>query len=151
MKDKIYLGADHAGFALKEKLKRWLDRKNIPYEDCGALILAPHDDYPDYAAKVARKVVQSKAKGILICGSGQGVCIVANKIKGIRAALAEHIKDAYLARKDDDCNIICLQGRGTGADKAQKIVHTFLETKFSAFSRFKRRVNKVKKLEKWLQ
>ena len=144
---KIYLGADHAGFALKEKIKKWLTQKKISFVDLGDTTLKPKDDYPDYAVKVAKKVVKSKSKGILICGSGQGVCIVANKIKGIRAALAEHIKDAYLARKDDDCNVLCLQGRGTNFNKAQKIVQTFLETNFSTISRYKRRINKIKKLE----
>ena len=144
---KIYLGADHAGFALKEKIKKWLTQKKISFVDLGDTTLKPKDDYPDYAVKVAKKVVKSKSKGILICGSGQGVCIVANKIKGIRAALAEHIKDAYLARKDDDCNVLCLQGRGTNFNKVQKIVQTFLETNFSTISRYKRRINKIKKLE----
>ena len=86
--------------------------------------------------------------GILICGSGQGVCIVANKVKGIRAALAEDTRDAYLARRDDNCNIICLQGRYTNLDKAKIIVKMFLETKFKALKRYKRRINEIKKLEK---
>lgn len=143
----IYLGADHAGFELKEKIKKWLTRKKFSAIDLGDKKLRPKDDYPDYAVKVARKVVKSESKGILICGSGQGVCIVANKVKGIRAALAEHIKDAYLARKDDDCNILCLQGRGTNSNKAKRIVQTFLETEFSTVGRYKRRINKIKRLE----
>src|SRR3989338_5792816 len=132
---KIYLGADHAGFALKEKIKKWLTQKKISFVDLGDTTLKPKDDYPDYAVKVAKKVVKSKSKGILICGSGQGVCIVANKIKGIRAALAEHIKDAYLARKDDDCNLLCLPGRTMNIKTAQKVVKTFLETKFENIPR----------------
>ena len=144
----IFLGADHAGFALKEKIKKKLTQQKMAFIDLGNKKLKLRDDYPDYAARVARKVARLKGIGILICGSGQGVCIVANKIKGIRAALAEHIKDAYLARKDDDCNILCLQGRGTNATKAMRIVQTFLETNFSTIDRYNSRINKIKKLEK---
>lgn len=145
----IYLGADHAGFALKEKIKKWLKTKKILFEDCGNVKLDKNDDYPVFGQRVAKKVAKHKnSVGILVCGSGQGVCIVANKINGIRAALAEHIKDAYLARKDDDCNIICLQGRGTSADRAKKIVQAFLETEFSTKSRYQRRINEIRELER---
>lgn len=145
---KIYIGADHAGFKLKERLKLHLKRK-YKIIDLSNKKYNKNDDYPIFAARVAKKVAKDKnAKGILICGSGQGVCIAANKIKGIRAALAEHVQDAFLARKDDDCNVICLQGRFTTFDKTKKIANKFLATEFSEAKRYKRRVNEIKRLER---
>lgn len=145
---KIYIGADHAGFKLKENLKSFF-RRNYKIIDCGNKRYDKDDDYPVYAARVARKVARDKNSfGILICGSGQGVCIAANKIKGIRAALAEHVKDAYLARKDDNCNVLCLQGRGTNHSKTKKIVRKFLDTKFKKEAKYRRRIFEIKKLEK---
>lgn len=145
---KVYLGADHGGFKLKEKLKSFL-AKDYKVVDLGAKKYVKTDDYPIYAAKVGRKVAKYKdSLGILICASGQGVCVAANKVKGVRAALAEHIKDAYTARNDDDCNIICLQGKCVSLDKAKKIVIKFLDTEFGKAKRYKRRVNEIKRLEK---
>lgn len=143
----IYLGADHAGFKLKEKIKSWLDKKKIKYEDLGNLEYDKKDDYPRFAEKVAKKVAKEKSVGLLLCGSGQGVCIAANKIKSIRAVVAEHIKDAYLARKDDDANILCLEGRTLKVELAQKIIIKFLETEFENIPRRVRRINEIKKLE----
>ncbi len=144
---KIYTGADHAGFKLKEKLKIILSRKHDVI-DLGSKKYNKNDDYPVYAAKVAKIVAKNKNSfGILICGSGQGVSIAANKVKGIRAALAENERDAYLARKDDNCNIICLQGRYTSIKKAEKIIKKFLITDFKALKKYKRRINEIKKLE----
>lgn len=146
---KIYMGADHAGFVLKERLKPYLNKLKYSVLDLGNKKLNKNDDYPLFASRVARKVSKDKNSfGVLICGSGQGVCIAANKVKGIRASLAEHKSDAYLARKDDDCNIICLQGRFITFDKAKNIVKTFLKTKFKPLNRYKRRVNEIKRLEK---
>ncbi|MBS3123274.1 RpiB/LacA/LacB family sugar-phosphate isomerase [Candidatus Woesearchaeota archaeon] len=144
---KIYIGADHAGFELKEKLKNYLKKKyNII--DLGNKKLEVNDDYPVFGRRVALKVAKDKKSlGILICGSGAGVCIAANKIKSIRAAVAEHIKDAFLARKDDDVNVLCLGGRNTKFQSAKKIVDKFLETKFEAVKKRIRRLNEIKKLE----
>ncbi len=129
---KIYIGADHAGFVLKEKLKPYLKRMKYQVIDVGNKKLDKNDDYPIFAARVAKKVAKDKNSfGVLICGSGQGVCIAANKVKGIRAALAEHMIDAEESRKDDNCNVVCLQGRFTTFDKSRKIVKTFLKTKFN--------------------
>jgi len=145
---KIYIASDHAGFYLKKELIKYLGIKGYDVEDVGAFEMDEEDDYPDFIIPCVKKVVDdTESLGIVIGGSGNGEAIAANKIKGIRAALAEHIKDAYLARKDDDCNVLCLQGRGTNFNKAQKIVQTFLETNFSTISRYKRRINKIKKLE----
>ena len=150
IKIRVFIGADHAGFELKEKLKSYLTKIKYQVTDLGNKKYQKNDDYPIYGNKVAKAVIKNKnSRGILICGSGQGVCIVANKIKGIRAALAENVKDSYMARRDDDCNIICLQGRYTKLDTAKRIVKKFLETDFKAIKRYKRRVNEIKKIEKW--
>lgn len=147
---KIYIGADHAGFSLKERLKPYL-KKRLKYKvtDLGNKKLNKNDDYPIFAARVGKKVAKDKNSfGVLICGSGQGVCIAANKIKGIRAALAEHIEDSVLARKDDNCNVVCLQGRFISFNKARKIVKAFLKTKFKTEKKYKRRINEIKRLER---
>jgi len=148
MKKTIYLGSDHAGFKLKEKIKHWLKHKKISFKDLGNIVLDVTDDYPDYAAKVAKAVVKNKSLGILICGSGQGMCISANKIKGTRAVIPNDIKQARMSRHDDDANIICLSGWYTNYHQATKIIHRFLTTPFSKEARYQRRINKIKKLEK---
>ena len=145
---KIYVGSDHNGFKLKEQLKRWLDRKKISYQDMGDLKFDQADDYPDYAAKVAKAVVKSKSLGILICGSAQGMSIAANKIKGARAVVPFSLKEARLSKQDDDANIICLSGWFLHIHKATKMIERFLKTPFSKLPRHVRRVNKIKKLEK---
>ena len=147
MKNKIYLGADHAGFPLKEKLKRWLDRKRIPYQDLGNTILDPKDDYPDFARKVARKVTQEGAQGLLFCGSAQGMCIAANKIKGIRAVVPSSVKETFLSRQHNQANVLCLSGWYTPFSKATKMLETFLRTPFSGEARHKRRLRKIRGIE----
>ncbi len=144
----IYLGSDHAGFKLKKQIKGWLERKRVPYYDVGDLVFNPLDDYPDYAEKVARAAVRHKTKGILICGSAQGVCITANKIRGIRAVIPFSLKEARLAREHDDANILCLSGWYTPYHKATSMLDKFLQTPFSRALRHIRRVNKIKRLEK---
>lgn len=148
MKKSVFIGADHAGYKLKESLKNSLKKYKV--SDLGNKKLDPKDDYPIFASKVAKAVAKNKSSyGILICGSGQGMCMAANKIKGIRAALCEHEKDAYSSRRDDNCNILCLQGRGTSLEKAKKIVKLFLETEFNTKEKkYQRRINEVNKLEK---
>lgn len=143
----IYLAADHAGFELKETIKRHLSKQPIDFEDLGAAQIDPDDDYPDYAAVVAQKVAENlENRGILICGSGQGICIAANKFSGVRAALAWNAESARLARHDDDANILCLAGRLIDETIAVEIVETFLQTKFERVVRRVRRINKIKKL-----
>lgn len=143
----IYLGADHAGFALKEKIKKWFTKKKIPFVDLGDQKLRPTDDYPDYAAKVARVVAKDKTLGILLCGSAQGICIAANKIKGIRAVAPFDPNEAVLSRKHEDANIICLSGWFFTLMKAKKMIGLFLNTPFSGEARHVRRINKIKRLE----
>ena len=145
----IYLGADHAGFALKEQIKKYLDKQKIKYKDLGNLKLQKGDDYPDYGYKVAKAVGKNKkAKGILICGTSYGMCIVANKAKGVRAVPVKNEKEVVEIRKHNDANIMCLSGWGVSAKKAQKMINKFLNTKFEAKIRRIRRLNKIKKIEK---
>src|SRR3989344_4375129 len=128
MNKKIYLGSDHAGFHLKEKIKRWLEKHAVEAEDLGNKNFNPSDDYPDYAEKVARAVVKNNSLGILICGSAQGVCIAANKIKGARATIPFSLKEARLSREHTDANIICLSGWFVRYHKATKMIEKFLTT-----------------------
>lgn len=145
---KIYLGADHGGYKLKEEIKHWCEGWGFDYEDLGAHKYQPDDDYPDFAWPVAVKVGSTdEAMGILVCRSGQGECIVANKAKGARAALAWNEKVAHAARNDDDANILCLAADYTTVDEAKKIIHTFLTTPFAEEERFIRRTNKVRKID----
>ena len=145
---KVYLGADHGGYKLKEAIKYWLREWDIRFEDLGAHEFRPDDDYPDFAWPVAVKVGHEQgAMGILACRSGQGECIVANKARGARAALAWNDSVAKAARHDDDVNILCLPADYLTLDNAKAIVHDFLTTPFAAEERFIRRVNKVKKIE----
>ena|SRR3989344_8247342 len=141
---KIYLGADHAGFKLKEHLKKALANSNT-------IDISPEyekdDDYPDIAAKVARAVAKNKAKGILFCGSAEGVCIAANKIKGIRAVAVWSEKNAKLSREHNDANVLCLSGWQLSPKKAVSIAKLWLKTPFSNESRHKRRIAKIKRLE----
>jgi len=145
---KVYLGADHGGYKLKEEIKNWLKEWNFDYEDLGASKFDSEDDYPDYAWPVAVKVGSEQGTfGILACRSGQGEAIVANKAKGARAALAWTEKSAHAARNDDDANILCLPADYLTLDNAKALVHVFLTTPFAAEERFLRRVNKVKKID----
>lgn len=146
---KIYLGADHGGFKLKEEIKNWLTEWHFEYEDMGAQKFDSEDDYPDFAWPVGVKVgSEAEAFGILACRSGQGECIVANKAKGARAALAWNERLAHAARNDDDANILCLAADYTSLDETKKIVQTFLTTPFDGKEeRFVRRINKVKKID----
>lgn len=149
----IYLGADHKGFALKEKLKSWLIEWDYEYEDLGAFEYNKDDDYPDSSRAVAEKVAfrqaqGQNAKGVLICGSGIGVAIAANKIKGIMAGTAINAKQIHDSVSDEDLNILAISADYTSETEAQEIIKTFLETKFSFASRHIRRVDKIKTLEK---
>ncbi len=147
MAKKIYLGADHAGFELKEKLKKWLNAKKISFEDLGNLTYDKNDDYPDFAEKVAKRVVKENSKGILFCGSSEGICIAANKIKGVRAVAPSTVKLAELSRVHNDANVLCLSGWYTPLNLTKKIVVKFLSTPFSKEARHVRRLNKIKKME----
>ena len=145
---KIYIGADHAGFPLKEKLKRWLGHKHVQYVDVGNKKLDSKDDYPDFASALARKVVVEKSLGILVCGSAQGMCIAANKIKGARAVIPYSLREARLSKEHNNANIMCLSGWFTHLHKSKRMIEAFLTTPFSQEPRHVRRVAKIKKLER---
>lgn len=147
MAKKIYLGADHAGFALKEKIKKWLKLKKIAFEDLGNLTYDKNDDYPDFAEKVGRKVAKENSKGLLFCGSSEGICIAANKIRGVRAVAPSTVKLAELSRSHNDANVLCLSGWYAPLSLSKKIVTKFLSTPFSTEARHVRRLNKIKKME----
>jgi ribose 5-phosphate isomerase B len=141
---KIYLGADHGGFELKEYLKTYLAQKGFAVEDCGAATLVPDDDYPVYAKIVAEKVLSdSDAKGILICRSGGGMAIAANRFKGIRAVDCMTVESAIHARTNNDANVLTLAAEWISQDDAEKIVDAFLETEFQKEERFVRRMEMV--------
>ncbi|RJQ33482.1 RpiB/LacA/LacB family sugar-phosphate isomerase [Candidatus Parcubacteria bacterium] len=143
-KSQIYLGSDHNGFAIKEYVQDYLEAKGYKVEDLGNVKLNLRDDYPDYAKAVARKVQKSStALGILFCGSGQGMCITANKFKGIRAALAWSVGTAKKSRYDDNSNIICLPAWSINRDQARRIITGWLTTDFSQATRHKRRIKKI--------
>lgn len=134
----IYLGSDHAGFKTKESVAKTLSKLNVTYEDEGAYTDKP-SDYPFYAHEVAQKVKANDAKGILVCGTGIGMSIAANKIKGVRAALVHTEKDAILSRKHNDANILVLSS-DTSTEEIQKIIKSWLSTKFSRAKRHQRRI-----------
>tara|TARA_B100001971_G_C18002528_1_gene438080 strand:+ start:46 stop:474 length:429 start_codon:yes stop_codon:yes gene_type:complete len=140
---KIIIGSDHAGFNVKEKLKKYFNNKKIKYEDVGTYSLE-RVDYPDYAKKVARKVLKEKnSRGVLICGTGTGMVIAANKIKGARAVIAYDNYSAKMSRVDNDANILTLRGRYFPYKKIQQIVNIWLNSKFSGKLRHKKRINKI--------
>lgn len=145
----IFLGADHRGYVLKEKIKDWLLDWGLEYEDMGATELDPQDDYPDYARKVAEKVVSGDGhRGILICGSGIGVAVAANKVVGARAGTATNYEQVKAAVNDEDLNILALPGDFLNEKEAREIIKSFLDAKFSQAERHIRRLNKIEQLEK---
>jgi ribose 5-phosphate isomerase B len=145
---KIYLGADHRGFKLKERIKKWLDDWGYKWEDLGAFEFDPKDDYTLYAEKVGSIVGQKKNdKGILLCGSGVGVDVVANKFDGVRASLAKSVEQVKSGRNDDDMNVLVIAADFTRSKEAKKMVKTFLETKFSGKKRYQKRLADIKKIE----
>lgn len=143
---KIAIGADHGGFIMKEELKEYLKEKGYDVTDCGT-----HNedsvDYPDIAVKTAKTILSNENElGVLICGTGIGISIAANKIKGIRAALCTDCYCAKMARNHNDANILCMGGRVTGIELAKSILDTFLGEKFEG-GRHRIRVDKISSME----
>lgn len=147
MKLRVALGADHGGFTMKNEL---LSRLGAQYQitDVGADSYDPADDYPDFSYKVAQAVSAGQAqRGIIICGSGVGACIVANKVPGVRSCLCH---DSYSARQGvehDDMNVLCLGARVVGLELAVELVNAFLQARFSGEERHQRRLKKVLAIE----
>lgn len=155
MERRIFVGADHGGYELKEKAKETLRKKGWEVDDYGALDYDMKDDYPDYARLVAQAVRNKKRPGVLFCGSAEGMCIAANKMKGIRAVVAKEPKTAKLAREHNNANVLCLPGGGMrkrldgvgiSAAKAVKLIELFVKTKFSGEARHRRRIRKISRL-----
>ncbi len=140
---KIFIASDHAGF----KLKQSIVKKNKDFVDLTKKF-TDSDDYPLITENLCKKI-NKNSKGILICGSGIGVSIAANKFKNIRAALCFTQKQAELSRKDEDSNILCLSGWFLTTEKALKIIKKWLSCKFSSEPRHLRRLNQIKNFEKW--
>lgn len=146
----LYLGADHRGFRLKEQIKAYLNEKKISYEDMGAFEYNEDDDYPDFAFAVAKKVAENLTdnKGIVICGSGIGASITANKVKGIRAALVWSGQAANAAMQDDGPNIIALPADFITFDEAKRIIEIWLEQNGKMLEeRHRRRLKKIEAIE----
>jgi ribose 5-phosphate isomerase B len=140
----VAVGTDHGGFALKTAITDAVRAAGHEVLDCGAFEMAPGDDYPDFAAAVARAVKEGRAsRGVLICGSGVGASIAANKFIGIRAALCHDSFSAHQGVEDDAMNVIALGARVVGPSLAAELVTTFLRAEFSGAERHKRRLEKV--------
>ncbi|MFA4843828.1 MAG: ribose 5-phosphate isomerase B [Candidatus Margulisiibacteriota bacterium] len=140
---KIAIGSDHGGFKLKEAIKRYLAGKKIVFKDFGTYS-DESCDYPDYAYPVARAVAKKKfTRGILVCGSGVGVTITANRVRGVRAVNAYSEYTAKQSREHGDANVLCLGGHAVQPAKALKIVALWLKTQFSGEARHLRRIRKI--------
>ena len=145
--ERIYFGADHGGFELKRRLIELIKPKGYELVDMGPAAYNKDDDYVDYAEKVCKEVVSNKARGVLICKSGHGMAITANKFKGIYASVCWNAMSAVKAKKDDNINVLCLPGELITLDDAQKAVVSWLETPFESIERRNRRLEKVKGIE----
>jgi ribose 5-phosphate isomerase B len=145
---RVAIGADHGGFSLKNELVERLC-KQYDIVDLGAFKLAPHDDYPDFAESVAKAVASGKAqRGILVCGSGVGACIAANKAPSVRACLCHDTYSARQGVEHDDMNVLCLGARVIGIELATELATAFLNARFSKEARHRRRLKKVLAIEK---
>jgi ribose 5-phosphate isomerase B len=142
---KIYIGADHRGFKLKERLKEWLEKTEEEFEDLGNKQYEPEDDYPDYASQVAQAVgLDNAARGVVICGSGIGVNIMVNRYKGIRGAIGFDVKQVKHGVESDDMNVLCLASDHISFNKAKRLVRSFLK---SNFQKEAKDIKRIKKLE----
>ena len=146
---KIYVGADHNGFEFKRDLTQLLSQAGHEVVDEGDVSLNPNDDFPQFAGKVVNALLadpDKNARGLLICGSGQGMCMAANRFKGIRASLCWNLDEARSARNDDDSNVLCLSSKYLSAEEAESIATTWLATPFAGAPRFVRRLQQLDQL-----
>lgn len=147
----IHLGADHRGFAHKERLKIWLEQLGCHVVDHGSLVLDPHDDFPEYAFDVAEHVVAENqvgtARGILLCGSGVGVTIAANKVKGARASLGLSPEMVRKGRADDDLNVLVIAADFQDVEQAKALITAFLDTPLDTSDRRLRRLEQIQRYE----
>ena len=148
MKLRVAVGADHGGFDLKQQLVALL-KDTCDIVDVGAGSFDPQDDYPDFVVPVARAVASGEVqRGIIICGSGVGACIAANKVPGVRAGTCHDTYSAHQGVEHDDMNILCLGARVIGIEVATELVTAFLEARFSGEERHRRRLDKVLDIER---
>jgi ribose 5-phosphate isomerase B len=148
---RIAVGADHGGFELKKQLVEQLKLAGHSVDDVGAHAYDAKDDYPEFARKVAEAVASGEAeRGLLVCGSGVGASIAANKIKGVRAALCHDTYSAHQGVEHDDMNVLCLGARIIGVELARELLDAFVKARFSGEERHVRRLNKVLDLERRL-
>jgi ribose 5-phosphate isomerase B len=144
----IYIGADHRGFELKNQIIDWMHSNGHQIEDLGAYELIPMDDYVDYAEKVGRKISEDSGnRGIVICGSGAGVDIATNKIKGARCTIGFNVEQIKASRRDDNLNVLALASNFTLLDDAKALIETFLQTPYDPTDNHARRIEKIKTLE----
>ncbi len=144
----IAFGADHGGFLLKENMVPWLEALGYKVMDLGAHSLDPNDDYPDFAEAVAQAVVSGKAeRGIIICGSGVGACVAANKVPGIRSSVCHDLYSARQGVEHDELNVLSLGARVVGLDLAKQLATEFLDARFTGEERHVRRLAKVNAIE----
>jgi ribose 5-phosphate isomerase B len=145
---RVALAADHGGFVLKTGLIPWLESQNYEILDLGAEIFNSNDDYPDFAEDIAEAIVTGKSeRGILVCGSGVGASIAANKVPGVRACLCHDTYSAHQGVEHDNMNILCLGGRVIGIEMAKELVNSFLKAQFTDKEKYRRRVEKIVALE----
>jgi ribose 5-phosphate isomerase B len=146
---RIAIAADHGGFPLNERVIEELRAAGHEIEDFGTHDGSVPDDYPDYALSVGRALQSGKAEiGIIICGSGVGASVAANKLRGVRAALCGDTYSAHQSREHDDCNVLCLGARVVGYELALEIVRAFVAARFTGEERHRRRLAKVDEIEK---
>jgi ribose 5-phosphate isomerase B len=145
---KVFIGADHRGYKLKEKLESWLKKKKIKVEDMGAYELDKDDDYTLYAEKVALMVRDNVgSRGVLMCGSGVGVDVTANKFDEVKASIGKTPKQVKAGRKDDDMNILVIASDFTTESDMKKMVDAFLKTKYEKTAKHERRLEEISRLE----
>jgi ribose 5-phosphate isomerase B len=148
MGTRIAIGADHAGFPLNERVIAELQTAGYEIIDFGTHDGSQADDYPDYAKQVGQAIQQGQAEiGLLICGSGVGAAVAANKLRSIRAALCSDTYSAHQSREHDDCNVLCLGARVVGEELALELVRTFVAARFSGEERHRRRLRKIADME----
>lgn len=145
---KIYLGADHRGYRLKEKISQWLFDLRKDFVDVGATHLDPKDDYTKYAEEVSLLVRDNPgSRGVLLCGSGVGVEVVSNKFDGIRAAIGKDVFQVEAGRNDDDMNVLVIAADYTDEKEAKAMLIAFLETQFSGKAKYEKRLEEIEKIE----
>ena len=145
---RVYIGSDHRGYKLKEKIVNWFKERNILFEDMGAYKLDLKDDYTLYAEKVSLMVRDKRgSRGVLLCGSGVGVDIVANKFDGIRASIGKSVEQVRLGRRDDNMNVLVIASEFTTETDAKSMLDVFINTRFSGKDRYRRRLREIKRIE----